>query len=97
MRKNRIIVGAAALARKVPTPQQVASYVKAEVGPRLTGEDAQARLAVCSSCDDCKSEDDKMYCTACKCGEWRRAELHTKATMSWATCPRGRWPKRGDR
>jgi hypothetical protein len=88
LRTARMILGARAL------PRKARSYIRAETGGRqpLTGAAAQARLAACTMCSECEREGpEKMYCAACECPQWKRAELHIKATLRGATCPLNKW------
>lgn len=71
--------------------KQAASYVMAEISPRLTDKKVESRLRACASCDKMKVVGGKRYCDMCGCGHRARAELTTKARMSGAECPLGKW------
>jgi hypothetical protein len=70
------------------------SYLKAKLGPRNNFEEYLKRLNACSTCSWNVEKKNRNYCKGCMCPQsilWPDAELRTKASYKYATCPRRKW------
>jgi hypothetical protein len=80
--------------------QKAVSYAKAEISQVVHGpvgvDQYEERIKICLACPRLKkaTEEGKVgWCTACGCGEAKRAEMTIKAKMPQAKCPVNAWPK----
>jgi hypothetical protein len=80
---------APAVTRKPGRLGRVRSFLAAVTGPKVSEEVFRQRLIICASnaCGHLRKQDDRLYCGACGCGQWRLAELHTKLWFANLECP----------
>jgi len=66
-------------------------FLKVVSGPKVEDEVFAARMATCSECPAVKRVDERLYCGACGCTNWRLAELTRKLRYARLKCPLGRF------
>ena len=76
----------------------ITAMASAIVDARPSFEKQQARLAICTSCDQFEPEIDRPskvgWCKACGCGKNPMSTLAFKATIALSTCPLKLWDQK---
>ncbi len=77
--------------------QKIRQFFRVTWGKLVVEDVFRERMVVCEKCPAVRRENERLYCGACGCWQWRLAELTRKLWYAKLPCPNNRFTPVTDR